>query len=90
MLRQLFVNRGAHCNFTTAEIGVALRVLLDRIATGKWGAADDLSALNALSAKYDPRYWEPIRVHVVGGPTVRSYPSFVTYSSIGLLRTAAA
>jgi len=89
LLRQLFVKRGAHCNFTTAEIAVALRVLLTRINTGRWGAADELPALNALTSKFGSRYWAPIRVQLVGGPTPGSYPSFVPFDSIGLLRSAA-
>ena len=88
-LRQLFVSRGAHCNFTTAEIAVALEVLLARIRTGKWGEADNLPALNAMSARIDARYWVPIRTTLVGGPTPHSYPSFVRFESIGLLRNAA-
>ena len=89
LLRQLFVNRAAHCNFTTAEIAVALQVLVARIMTGKWGSVDNLSALNALSAKFDARYWAPIRVQQVGGPAPHSYASFVPFESIGLLREAA-
>jgi hypothetical protein len=88
-LRQLFVNRGAHCNFATAELAVAIRVLVTRITTGKWGAADDPSALNLLTSQFKARYWAPIRAQLVGGPTPRSYPSFVAFQSIGLLRNAA-
>jgi pimeloyl-ACP methyl ester carboxylesterase len=88
-LRQLFVNRGGHCNFTTAEIAVALRVLLARINTGKWGVADNLSALNSITSQLDPRYWAPIRVQLVGAPAPRAYPSFVSFDCIGLLRKAA-
>ncbi len=88
-LRQLFVNRAGHCNFTTAEIAVGLLTLVARIETGKWGHADDLSALNAQSASFDARYWVPIRVTIVGGPAPYSYPSFVTFESIGLLRNSA-
>ena len=89
LLRQLFVDRAAHCNFTTAEIAVALQALVARIKTGTWGAADNLSALNATSAKFEARYWAPIRVQLVGGPAPRSYASFVAFVSIGLLRDAA-
>ena len=86
-LRQLFVDRGAHCNFTTAEVAVALDALVARINSGNWGDADDVRALNARSARFESRYWVPIRV--VGGPPAHSYPSFVGFDSIGLLRHAA-
>jgi pimeloyl-ACP methyl ester carboxylesterase len=88
-LRQLFVNRAGHCNFTTAEIAVALEALVARIDNGNWGHADDLAALNARSASFDARYWVPIRVRVVGGPAPHRSPSFVVVNSIGLLRDAA-
>ena len=88
-LRQLFVNRGVHCNFTTAEIAVALEALRSRIDTGKWGRADDLAALNAETAGFGAQYRAPIRVRVVGVPATQNSPSFVAFESIGLLRDAA-
>jgi len=88
-LRQLFVERGAHCNFTTAEIAVALEVLRSRIATGRWGRADDLAALNSEKAAFGAQYQAPIRVKVVGVPVRQTSASFVTFKSIGLLRDAA-
>jgi len=68
---------------------VALEVLPARVDSGKWGAADNLAALNPRSARFDARYWVPIRVKQVGGPPAHSYPSFVAFQSIGLLRDAA-
>ena len=88
-LRQLFVDRGVHCNFTTAEIAVALDVLRSRIATGKWGRADDLAALNSETAAFGAQYRAPIRIKVVGVPATQNSPSFVAFESIGLLRDAA-
>ena len=88
-LRQLFVARGVHCNFTTAEIVVGLDALKSRIATGKWGKADDLAALNSETAAFGAQYRAPIRVKVVGVPAMQSSPSFVPFRSIGLLRDAA-
>ena len=88
-LRQLFVNRGVHCNFTTAEIAVALEALRSRIATGKWGRAEDLAALNSETASFGAQYRAPIRVRVVGVPPPQNSLSFVAFESIGLLRDAA-
>ena len=36
LLRQLFVHRAGHCAFTPAEIITALKVLLQRLDTGRW------------------------------------------------------
>lgn len=49
-VRQLFVDRAGHCMHTAAEELVALRVLEDRISTGRWQAAD----VNALAGQYGP------------------------------------
>ncbi|SDM48249.1 hypothetical protein SAMN04488074_12251 [Lentzea albidocapillata subsp. violacea] len=49
-VRQLFVNRAGHCMHTAAEELVALRVLEDRISTGRWQHAD----VNALAGQYGP------------------------------------
>ncbi|MGW6929612.1 hypothetical protein ACWGE0_06045 [Lentzea sp. NPDC054927] len=49
-VRQLFVNRAGHCMHTAAEELVALRVLEDRISSGRWPASD----LNALAGQYGP------------------------------------
>ena len=87
-LRQLFVNRGVHCNFTTAEIAVAIEVLRSRIATGNWGRADDLATLNSETAAFGAQYRAPIRIKVVGVPATQNSPSFVAFESIGLLRDA--
>jgi pimeloyl-ACP methyl ester carboxylesterase len=88
-LRQLFVDRAGHCNFTTAEIAVGLQALMARVDSGKWGVADNIAALNSRSAGYGARYWVPVRTTVVGAPAPHSYPSFVAFQSIGLLRNAA-
>ncbi|SRR5260370_299440 len=56
-----------------------------RVDSGKWGVADNIAALNSLSAGYDARYWVPIRTTIVGAPAPHSYPSFVAFQSIGLL-----
>jgi hypothetical protein len=40
LLRQLYVHRGGHCTFTSAEVLAALAVLVERIETGTWPALD--------------------------------------------------
>lgn len=49
-VRQLFVNRAGHCMHTAAEELVALRVLEDRISSGRWARVD----VNALAGQYGP------------------------------------
>ncbi len=38
LLRQVYVSRAGHCAFTPAETITAVRVLLHRLVTGRWGA----------------------------------------------------
>jgi pimeloyl-ACP methyl ester carboxylesterase len=54
-LRQLYVERGGHCSFSTAEEVTALRALLEKMATGRW---PDVSPgrLNAAANGFDPHY----------------------------------
>ena len=49
LLRQLFVARAGHCAFTPAEEITAISALLNRLATGHWGALDP-DTLNTAAA----------------------------------------
>jgi pimeloyl-ACP methyl ester carboxylesterase len=49
MLRQPFVNRAGHCEFTPGEELSALMMLMHRLDTGQW-AGSDAAALNAEAA----------------------------------------
>jgi pimeloyl-ACP methyl ester carboxylesterase len=53
MLRQLYVGRGFHCSFTGSEEIVALRALLHRMDTGRWGSTRP-DALNAAAGEFGP------------------------------------
>jgi len=56
LLRQTYVNRAYHCNFTSAETIAALQSLLRRLDSGEWDGADpkDLNdAASALPHAYD-------------------------------------
>jgi hypothetical protein len=53
-LRQTFIHRAGHCEFTPAETVVAFNALIDRVSTGNWPALDphDLNAqAKALGSK---------------------------------------
>lgn len=51
LLRQTFVDRGDHCNFTPAEIVAGITVLEDRVLSGHWSAESaSVRKLNRLAA----------------------------------------
>ncbi|WP_033218571.1 hypothetical protein [Kitasatospora phosalacinea] len=47
LLRQAYVARQGHCNFTTAEIVAGLHALEQRLVTGSWGTATTPGALQS-------------------------------------------
>jgi dienelactone hydrolase len=53
LLRQAYVHRAGHCNFTTGEMLAALSTLEHRIQTRTWSGTDP-AALNQLAARLDP------------------------------------
>ncbi|WP_261164319.1 hypothetical protein [Microbacterium sp. Marseille-Q6965] len=50
LLRQLVVSADGHCTFTPGEEAVAIRVLLDRIETGRWSATSPAALERELTA----------------------------------------
>ena len=51
LLRQTFVDRGDHCNFTPAEIVAGIVVLEERVLSGHWGGESaSVPQLNRLAA----------------------------------------
>jgi hypothetical protein len=57
LLKQAYVARQGHCNFTSAEIVAALHALERRIDTGRWGSAASADALqSAATALGDAAY----------------------------------
>jgi len=53
-LRQLYVGRGDHDPFSTADEVLALRTLLDRVETGRWPDTSP-NTLNAQAATFTPQ-----------------------------------
>jgi pimeloyl-ACP methyl ester carboxylesterase len=47
LLRQAYVSRQGHCNFTTAEVVAALDTVNQRAATGTWGDSTSAASLEA-------------------------------------------
>ncbi|MFE1322354.1 alpha/beta hydrolase [Kitasatospora phosalacinea] len=53
LLRQAFVARQGHCNFTTAEIVAGLHALEQRLVTGSWGDAATPGSLQERATALD-------------------------------------
>jgi pimeloyl-ACP methyl ester carboxylesterase len=57
LLRQIFVARAGHCAFTPAETITAVRVLLNRVRTGRWDTrALRVASLNSAATALGPGY----------------------------------
>jgi hypothetical protein len=50
LLRQAFVQRQLHCNFTPAELVAGVQAIQQRVQTGRWDDLADPAALNAAAA----------------------------------------
>jgi pimeloyl-ACP methyl ester carboxylesterase len=81
LLRQLFVHRAGHCEFTPAETVVAFGALISRLDTGKWPALS-ASALNqgakGLGSKFN--------VLSVDGKNVHMAPAYFKFQPAIFLR----
>ena len=67
LLRQLFVHRAGHCEFTPAETVVAFGALISRLDTGKWpalGATELNQAAKGLGSKFNVLSVDGKNVHV--------------------------
>jgi hypothetical protein len=50
LLRQAFVDRQVHCNFTPAELVTGVHAIQHRIDTGRWDDVADPASLNAAAS----------------------------------------
>ncbi len=67
LLRQLFVHRAGHCEFTPAETVVAFGALISRLETGKWpmlGSTILNEAAKGLGSKFNALSVDGKNVHV--------------------------
>jgi pimeloyl-ACP methyl ester carboxylesterase len=81
MLRQIFVHRAGHCAFTPAETITAVRVLLNRLATGGWSGLEP-ATLNAQAAGLGNKF----NVFFANGTLVPTAPAFTAFHSPRYLR----
>ena len=81
LLRQTFVHRVGHCEFSPAETITAMQTLELRLATGKW---KDLTPtdLNKEAEALGPAF----NVIDDNGSVVAAAPAFVTYQPLQFLR----
>ena len=81
LLRQLFVHRAGHCEFTPAETVVAFTALVSRLDTGKWpqlGPVTLNQSAKALGSKFN--------VLSVGGKNVHVAPAYFKFHPPVFLR----
>jgi hypothetical protein len=83
LLRQIFVSRAGHCAFTPAETITAVRLLLHRLDTGRWGAhATDPDSLNTSAAALGSAY----NIFASGSQVVATPPAFIRFNPPAYLR----
>ena len=81
LLRETFVHRAGHCEFTPAETIAAFEALSNRLRLGKWqglSSADLNSVATALGATYN--------ILDINGTLVHTAPAFVSYTPKQFLR----
>jgi pimeloyl-ACP methyl ester carboxylesterase len=88
LLRQLFVHRAGHGNFTEAETIAALQTLIRRLDTGSWQDLDpDLNtAAKKLGAWYNVLFYCFLCSTIAPPVGVPMAPAFVDYSPAPFLR----
>ena len=79
LLRQTFVHRAGHCQFTEAEKIAALQALIQRLDTGTWQGIDP-QHLNTAAMRLGAVY----NVLFLGAPV--SAPAFIDYAPAPFLR----
>ncbi len=81
LLKQTFIDRAGHCEFTPAETITALQNLQTRISTGKWPNLSS-SALNKQATALGSTY----NILDINNNLVYTAPAFETYQPLQFLR----
>jgi len=81
MLRETFIHRAGHCEFTPAETITALQTLDLRVTTGKWTGLTP-AQLNSEAAALGPTY----NFIYVNNTSVPTAPAFLNYQPLPFLR----
>jgi hypothetical protein len=79
LLRQAYVERQSHCNFTPAELVAGVLTVQHRVATGRWEDLADARRLNRLAQRLDLGDsafidYRPARLSGNNGPFVSGSP----------------
>jgi pimeloyl-ACP methyl ester carboxylesterase len=80
-LRQVFVHRAGHCEFTPAETVVAFEALVSRLETGKWPGLGS-AGLNKSAKALGPSF----NVLSVSGKEVHAPPAYFKFQPAEFLR----
>jgi pimeloyl-ACP methyl ester carboxylesterase len=80
LLRETFVHRAGHCQFTSAETIAALQALIGRLDTGEWKGTD-AKALNAAASALPLAYGD-----IFGPGSQLLPPAFIEYAPAPFLR----
>ena len=80
-LREIFVHRAGHCEFTPAETLTAFQRLSARLASGKWGDLEE-AGLNAEASSLGPE----LNVLLINGKIVPVAPAFLDFEPLPFLR----
>jgi hypothetical protein len=83
LLRQEFIDRAGHCAFTPAETVAAVKVLINRLSTGRWdNRALRPANLNASAAALGPDF----NIFSSGGKLVPTAPAYIRFRPKPYLR----
>lgn len=81
LLRQLFVHRAGHCEFSDAEMLTALNALVGRLDSGHWPSLDP-AALNAAASGFGASF----NTVPSGTSTIPAQPAFTQFTPPDFLR----
>lgn len=82
-LRQLYVDRGMHCAFSSGDEIVLLTTLFERIETGRWPSTSP-DALNAAVGELGPEY--QLVLDITTGRDKEAAPAFTRFTPPDFLR----
>jgi hypothetical protein len=80
LLREVFVHRAGHCEFTPAETLAAFQTLSERVQTGRW------SGLAAAGLNSDAAALGPLNVLLLNGQVAPVAPAFLEFQPPVFLR----
>ncbi len=80
LLREVFVHRAGHCEFTPAETVAAFQALSQRVGTGRWTGLSPTQLNNSAAAL------SPLNVLLLNGAVAPVAPAFLEFQPLMFLR----